>query len=595
MTRCVTHDGLGELRVRFPFDRTLVDRIKALPNRRWNAGERYWSVPEMDVVVLVDLLRHENFDFDEATRDLYGRMGGTARLGATPPVLRAAQTLPGLFDDPSPEESEIEPAQGAGDFSVSQLNEKVRRVLESAFPSSIWLVGEVSGFNKSAHRKHVGFHLVELDEDGRKVSEVGATLFERSRREIESALKRAGDPFRLEDEVTVRVRVHVELYVPWGSYRVIVEELDVQFTLGEAARRREEIIRTLTEAGLADLNPGLPLPAAPLRVGLITSLGSDAYNDVLRTLQESGFAFDIAAHGARVQGHQTEPSVLNALDWFRDRADRFDVLLICRGGGSRTDLAWFDSEPLGRAVAEFPLPVVVGIGHEQDHSVLDAVARRAKTPTAAASLLVEAVRAAIDHVEMRGREILDASAAVLEREERTGIDRARRLSVAARGLVVDQRHRLSGQRQGVVIAARTLLGRARESLIRSSTLIPGHARSRLERGTLHLAGSLRALLRGARIRLDHAGWGLRRAVETVAPASERALRREQERLADRDRRIGLIDPRRVVERGFSILRLDDGRVLTEPAAAPPGSPVEAVLRGGRLRLRSEGEKRTEFD
>src|SRR5690606_32177216 len=141
----------------------------------------------------------------------------------------------------------------------------------------------------------------------------------------------------------------VELYVPWGSYRFLIEELDVGYTLGEAARRREEIRRRLAEEGLLDRNRALPFPALPLRVGLVTSRGSDAYNDVLSTFKESGFAFRVVADGVRVQGRQTEPSVLNALDWFRAHAAELDVLLICRGGGSRTDLAWFDSEPIARA------------------------------------------------------------------------------------------------------------------------------------------------------------------------------------------------------------------------------------------------------
>jgi len=190
----------------------------------------------------------------------------------------------------------------------------------------------------------------------------------------------------------------------------VVEELDVHYTLGEAARRREEIVRRLTEQGLLGLNTSLPLAALPLRVGLVTSLGSDAYNDVLRTLEESGFAFRVLAHGARVQGHATEPSVLNALDTLRRHADALDVVLICRGGGSRTDLAWFDSETLGRAVAEFPLPVIVGIGHEQDRSVLDEVGRRCKTPTAAAALLVETVRAGLDAIETAASGLLDLAA-----------------------------------------------------------------------------------------------------------------------------------------------------------------------------------------
>jgi exodeoxyribonuclease VII large subunit len=184
----------------------------------------------------------------------------------------------------------------------------------------------------------------------------------------------------------------------------------------------------------------------PLRVGLITSLGSDAYNDVLRTLQESGFAFRVTAHGARVQGRSTEPSVLNALDWFRERAADFDVILVCRGGGSRTDLAWFDSVQLGRAVALFPLPVVVGIGHEQDFSVLDAVGWRAKTPTAAASLLVDAVARSLDDLELRGSAVLDVATRRTARSRGRGPAPRRASPIARPACAPTDRARLRARR-----------------------------------------------------------------------------------------------------------------------------------------------------
>jgi exodeoxyribonuclease VII large subunit len=590
LKREVIRDGSGVLRVRFPFDRSLVDRIKTLPNRRWNSAERHWWVPETDVVLLVDLLCDDRFSFDDGTRELYASMGGTTELETNPfPAARA--TLPGLFDDPPPSPDTVAPDAVAStdDFTVSRLNEKVKQVLASAFPTSIWLVGEISGFNKNAHKRHVGFQLVELEDTGRSVSQISATLFERTRADIERALREAGDPFRLEDEVKVRVKVDVELYVPWGSYRVIVQDIDLRYTLGEAARRREEIIRLLTEQGLVGLNSALPMPAFPLRVGLITSLGSDAFNDVRRTLEESGLAFAVTAHGARVQGRQTEPSVLNALDWFRRRADGFDVVLICRGGGSRTDLAWFDSEALGRAVATFPLPVVIGIGHEQDQSVLDAVGRRAKTPTAAARLLVDAVAEGIERIERSGREILELAAeGVADQRQRT-LDRARRLVQAAGNRLQLERFELERRQQRGVHGARALLAHARERLVHWSTGIPHAATRQLERSRAEVHAILRAVFRSSTHSLGSASDLLGRLARTLAPAAGRHLGRERERYDARAQRLRLVDPRRVVERGYSILRLEDGKVLTRAAAAPRGTRVRAELREGALGLRSEGE------
>jgi exodeoxyribonuclease VII large subunit len=577
VSRQVIHDGAGSLQVRFSFDRRLVDLVKGLSSRRWNPAEKFWSVPEAGVVELVDLLRREGFQFCETTRRLYAERGG----------------LPGLFDAPADAPGDPQALPGAeaataSDFTVSKLNETVRAALEAAFPLPIWIVGEISGFNKSAHKRIVTFHLVERDEHGKSVAEVAATLFEPTRRDLERRLAAAGQPFQLEDEITVRMRARVELYVPWGSYRVIVEELDVAYTLGEAARRREEIVRKLTEEGIIDRNRSLPFPDLPLRVGLVTSLGSDAFNDVLRTLQESGFAFDVTAHGARVQGRQTEPSILNALDWFRARAESLDVVLVCRGGGSRTDLAWLDSEALARAVALFPIPVVVGIGHEQDLSALDAVGWRSKTPTAAAAFLVERVGAALDRVERAARVALEAAGRSLRDVRREARERALRLARTARGLLDRETSELGHRRRRTVRGSRALLQSASVDLARRHAAIPRAATLHLERSAAMLTLAARRLGQGARRDIVAARSLLAGAAALVGPRSLRLASFEAERAEARARRLHLVDPRRVVERGYAIVRSAGGKVLTDAAGAPAGARLRAELRKGSIRMTSEG-------
>ncbi len=591
MSRQVIHDGQGAFQVRFAFDRRLVDLVKTLANRRWNAEGKYWRVPDDDVVPLVDLLREEGFSFDEETKRLYASRGGVAELAGgrsrdTGPI------LPGLFDDfgaDAPRRAGATATSRAGtDYTVTRLNSEVKAALAAAFPVPVWVVGEISGFNKSAHRRIVGFHLVERDPSGRSLAEVNAVLFEETRREIERRLAAAGDPFRLEDEITVRARAAVELYEPWGQYRLRIEEVDLTYTLGEAARRREEIVRRLTEEGLATLNTSLPFPELPLRLGLVTSLGSDAYNDVLRTLQESGFAFVVTAHGARVQGRSTEPSVLNALDWFREHAEELDAILICRGGGSRIDLAWFDSEPIGRTVATFPLPVVIGIGHEQDLSVLDFVGWRCKTPTAAAAFVVQKVQEALDRVEEAGRQALSTAAQRIEDEKRSQEERALRLARAAAGMLDRARSDLAQRRLRTARGARSLLASASRELARRGFAVPRAASLLLERMRVLVQQSVRQLVQGTRRDLAAAS---RHLVEMVASLGPRGLRRlgiEKERSEARARRLHLVDPRRVVERGYAILREGGGGVVTDAAAAPAGTVLRAELRRGALRLRSEG-------
>ncbi len=531
--------------------------MKGLPGRRWDNGEKFWAVPTDHVVAVVELLQTEGFTFDEETLKLY--------------------------------EARRDPA--VQHLTVSQLNLQVRKAVLDAFPSSLWVVGEISGFNKNAHKKWVDFQLAERDSTGAVLAQVDAVLFAEDRGNVEARLHREGDPFRLEDEVQVRVLVQVDLHVEWGRYRVIVKDLDVTFTLGEVARRREQILRLLTAEGVIERNRSLPFPALPLRVGLITSLGSDAEHDVLRTLQESGFAFEVTVHGARVQGAQTESSVLNALEWFRTRAAEFDVVLICRGGGSRTDLAWFDSETLGRAVALFPLPVVVGIGHEEDRCVLDEVGWRAKTPTAAAQFVVEKVEHALLRAEEAVAAILSRARGQVEEAGEAHRQRARRLAraigVRVGGEARELLHRTQRLRRGVRVRlyrAREETARFRFDLQRSATALLGGTAARL-------ADVAARLSRGAQRDLALARQRVSQAALLVPTRSRWQVSRALERLEGQAKRLHALDPRRVVERGYAIVRLAEGGVVTDASQAPPQAALRVQLKRGTLRARSEGEER----
>ena len=493
VTRRIDHDGRESLLVSFRFDRTLVDRVKTLARRRWNALDKVWEVPRDDVVAAVDVLSRDGFACSPEVAALYRDAGGTGPVqeaekppaaagGAEPPLLgltaapspdRVEDASPSFAWDPEPAERSPDDTGDHDAWTIAGLNRAVADLLAGAFPQPIWIVGEISGWNKQrANRRYFGFELVDRDDAAREAAKVSAMLWEQDREHLERRLEAAGNPFRLEDEVTVRLKVRVELFERWGLYRVRVEDIDVHWTLGEAARRREEIVRRLIEAGLAERNASLPMPVDPLRVGLITSLGSDAYNDVLRTFEESGFAFEVTAHGARVQGPSTEPSVLNALDRLRAIADRLDVVLICRGGGSRTDLAWFDTELLGRAVATFPIPVIVGIGHEQDISVLDHVARRAKTPTAAATMVVERVAAAWKQVDTLCATILGRATGTIRDARVAAAERGRRLSRAAHHRLDRGRFELHERQVRTVRAARGSIREAARMLRRAARALP---------------------------------------------------------------------------------------------------------------------------
>ncbi|MDP6943257.1 MAG: exodeoxyribonuclease VII large subunit, partial [Myxococcota bacterium] len=536
MTRRVAHDGAGKLEISFDYDPELVEYVKTtVPRRAWNRDQRVWTAPETEVVAVVEALRPEGFAFDAATLALYD-----ARAG----------------DEPD-------------HFTVTRLNQAAQRAMRGAFPEPVWLVGQLNDIDKAIRRAETRgeramlfFKLVEVDETGKEVASVGCKVTARVRTLIASKIARAGNPLTLTDETTVRLRGQVELYVPRGSYQLDITDIDVNYTLGEVARRREAIKRTLIAEGVLEQNRQRALPVLPLRIGLVTSLESEAYNDVLKTLRESGFAFSVLAHDARVQGSQTEPTVLSALAYFAAYAAELDVVLICRGGGSRTDLAWFDTEALGRAVATFPLPVLVGIGHETDEGVMDDVGWSHKTPTAAAAFLVDRVALALAGVE----------------------DRAYQIALASQRRIQEQRHRLDGLGRQLAEAVRGRLRLERQRVAARSERLVAGTRHRLDRARAGLRHSGHAIHQGASHLLSRRRAEVDVTAERVGRESRRLLVRATERLGDRAVRLRLVNPDRVLERGYALLRRADGQTLRTITDAPAGTQLSARLSDGRLSL-----------
>jgi exodeoxyribonuclease VII large subunit len=229
---------------------------------------------------------------------------------------------------------------------------------------------------------------------------------------------------------------------------------------------------------------------------------------------------------------------------------------------------WFDNEKLGRAVAGFPLPIVSGIGHEQDSSVLDALARSAKTPTAAAMFLVEQVGVALQAVEEAGGSILELAAEMLGDAAVRDRDRAGRLARATRNLLAHARTAAVHRGRRLAVGTRNLLSGARSDLHRASSGVP----------------------RAAEVRLASSRSDLVKVREHLGPAVRRLLALAGERIDGRQTRLTLSDPARVVERGFAVLRNKAGKAIRDPDDAPQGTELTAQLRGGRLGLRSTGKE-----
>ena len=228
---------------------------------------------------------------------------------------------------------------------MAELNAGIGAALSRAFPEEVWVRGEIANLNRPPSG-HVYFDLVG---DG---CALGVTLWASDKQVVNAVLRRAGGAVRMTDGTEVRIRVRVSWYAERGRVSLRMLSIDTAYTLGRLAEARELLLRTLQAEGLLRRQAGLTLPPVPLRVGLVTSDGSAAAHDFLRTLEGSGHAWRVTVIDTRVQGATAERSILEALDAdLRRLIRRFDVVCLVRGGGARTDLAVFDREAVARAIA----------------------------------------------------------------------------------------------------------------------------------------------------------------------------------------------------------------------------------------------------
>lgn len=432
-------------------------------------------------------------------------------------------------------------------------------MLRSAVPAR-WLTGEVQRLRRSG-RGHLYFELVEKGAADDIVAKLEAVVWRSDLEHIERELGRHEQ--RLGEGIEIRCRVQVDFYPPFGRLQIVVRRVDPEFTLGLLSRRRRETLKTLAAAGLLEKNKTLELPQVPMRLALITSFDSAAYHDFVSTLRQSGFGFDVRFFHSAVQGPDAEAGLASAVSLAGGQD--LDCLVLIRGGGSRTDLAVFDSRRLAEALASSPLPVITGLGHEIDESVADLVAHtHAKTPTQAAQLLVGRVETAEARVEALAGRLLRAAREPLA-VSRTEIGKlARELAMA--------RYRVSG-------AAARVSGLGRR--------FAAGAGGRLESARDRVAGRGSQLRAVSAIRLRQSGVRLTELSMRAARSSTGDLRRQVKHLQGLQRLCRQLSPERTLRRGFSVTRSEDGKVLRSSDEVSPGSRIRTQLASGEIRSRVE--------
>ncbi len=288
-------------------------------------------------------------------------------------------------------------------YTVTELAARINRVLRSGLGDQIWVRGEIQGYRVSG--SHAYFTLA--DTSGPNPAVLNVQMFAPVRNKLRPMLE--SNRLVLADGIGVRICGQLDFWAQGGRLGLKMSDLDPRFTLGEIALARDAVIRDLAAAGLLEANAGRPLSLVPLRLGVVTSVGSAAWHDFISELERSELGFVVTAVDCRVQGDDAVSMVCAAIEALSARSD-IDAVLVMRGGGARNELATFDDREIALAIAHCRHPVITGIGHEVDRSVADEVAHTAlKTPTACAGFVVQRVLEYLGAVEDRWMRILMAA------------------------------------------------------------------------------------------------------------------------------------------------------------------------------------------
>ncbi|MED9898357.1 MAG: exodeoxyribonuclease VII large subunit [Prevotella sp.] len=421
-------------------------------------------------------------------------------------------------------------------LSLYELNSLVRDVISMSLPDSYWVEAELSEA-REGYGGHCYMELIEKDEHSNTpIAKAHASCWRNRWMLLKPQFERVTGQ-RIHAGMKVLLKVHAQFHENYG-FSWIVDDIDPTYTMGDMARKRMEIIQTLKEEGVFDLQKELKLPMFCQRIAVISSATAAGYGDFCNQLADNGYGlqFTTALFAATMQGEGVEQSVISALNRINEEWENWDCVVIIRGGGATSDLSGFDTLALAENVANFPLPIITGIGHERDESVLDMISfQRVKTPTAAAAFLV-------DHLTEVYARIEDAQEAIVNYVKR-------RLQV----------ERMKFERLSTQIPTLFSLVKVRQS-------------NRLDQ----LLNRLK--VKAERIPAD----GLHRLEMLEARLKEpvaRKLERELHRIDMLSQRAIAQDPERLLSRGYSIT-LKDGKSIKEASQLKPGDEIETRFAKG---------------
>lgn len=422
--------------------------------------------------------------------------------------------------------------------SLLQLQRLVASLVQRPETQNVWVTAELS--DVAVRGGHCYMELLQKDDRGLQVAKARGVIWASLYPSIDSQFYAATGQ-RFASGLKVMLRVSASMHPVYG-FSLVVSAVNPEYTLGDLLQRRREILERLKREGILNLNRELKWATpVPQRIAVISAAGAAGYGDFMNQLHTnpSHLRFVTRLFPAIMQGNSAPPSIIAALDQVAAEADQWDCVVIIRGGGATSDLQAFEDYDLAANVAQFPLPVVIGIGHERDITVLDYIANtRLKTPTAVAEWLIAQGESALTWLQNTGQRILQIAS-----------------------------QRISGNK---------------EQLAHAEGLLPVLAQGAVERSLTKLRKAAATLDSVSSRRIQPQLTRLQMIADSIPVSALRAIERQRQLLDSRAELLEALSPHATLARGYSITRVN-GRAVTDASQVKPGEVLETTLANGTLR------------
>ncbi|MFO8235441.1 MAG: exodeoxyribonuclease VII large subunit [Bacteroidales bacterium] len=445
-------------------------------------------------------------------------------------------------------------------LTLLELNNLIQKEIKNNFPGTYWVIAEISEI-KVNPRGHCYLDLVEKDEiEDSIIAKARGIIWARKFRMLQPYFETTtGNP--LTTGLKILINVTVEFHELYG-FSLNILDIDPTYTLGDLARKRIETIKRLEEEGIIDMNKGLSLPEVPQKIAVISSASAAGYKDFIEQLTHNpyNYKFYTKLFPASMQGEEAEKSIINALEKIYEYESIFDVVTIIRGGGAQSDLSCFNLYSLAANIAQFPLPVITGIGHEKDESVADMVAHtRQKTPTAVADFLINRAYLFEDNLLALRNSFTERMNNYLQQENQKLTHLTHQIVPGVKSTIEKSKHKVN-------IIINQFVSQNKQYLDRNKRT--------LENKSYQLSNLTKSHLRQKHFSLELYKQNLKKDVKSY-------FNSQMEKLNNKEKAKIYLDPQNILKRGFSITKYKN-RVIKNADETDQNAIIETTLYHGRL-------------